>query len=213
MVISLLFESPLLFFIFVLSIIFALTVHEYGHALSSYLLGDPTAKEMGRLSLNPLAHIDPWGFLMLLLVGFGWGKPVPFNPYNLKEQRKSPAIIALCGPLANLISIIFFGLILKLIQKSLGAENLLVIFLSWAILINSTLMIFNLLPIPPLDGSKVLYAFVPKGREDIIYKLEQKGPMILIFLIVIDTFLPFSLLDQLFLWVTNFISHIFGIII
>ena len=79
MVISLLFESPLLFFIFILSIIFALTVHEYGHALSSYLLGDPTAKEMGRLSLNPLAHIDPWGFLMLLLVGFGWGKPVPFN--------------------------------------------------------------------------------------------------------------------------------------
>jgi len=74
-------------------------------------------------------------------------------------------------------------------------------------------MIFNLLPIPPLDGSKIFYAFVPKGREDIIYKLEQKGPMILIFLIVIDTFLPFSLLDQLFLWVTNFISHIFGIII
>lgn len=213
MIFSLLFQSPIIFFIFVLSILIALTVHEYGHALAAHLLGDSTAKEMGRLTLNPLAHIDPWGFLMLLLVGFGWGKPVPFNPYNLREQRKSPALIALAGPLANLISIIVFGLILKFIQVPLGQENLLVYFLSWVVLINTTLMVFNLLPIPPLDGSKILYAFIPPGHEDFIYNLERKGPMILIIFIILDRMMPFSLLSQLLGGIINFIDNIFGLVI
>ena len=108
MALSLFIQSPIIFFIFILSILFALSVHEYGHAFAAYVLGDPTAKNMGRLTLNPLAHIDLFGFLFFLLVGFGWGKPVPFNPFNLRNKKYGPAIVALAGPLFNLFSIIIF---------------------------------------------------------------------------------------------------------
>ncbi len=212
MVFSLLLQSPIIFFVFILSVFFALSVHEYGHALSAHLLGDPTAKHLGRLTLNPLAHIDPLGFLMFLLVGFGWGKPVPFNPFNLKDQKKDSAIIALSGPLANLVSVIIFGLILKFVGSAVGQTNLLVYFLSWLVLVNASLMVFNLIPIPPLDGSKVLYAFIPAGREDIIYKLERNGPIILILFIILDRFLPFSILGYLFTAIFNVISNIFGVV-
>src|SRR3989339_1829095 len=101
-------QDPPLLIIVPLAIIIVISLHEFSHALMGYLLGDKTAEHEGRLTLNPLAHLDPFGTVMLLLVGFGWGKPVPFNPYNLKFQKWGPAWIALAGPLSNFLSAIFF---------------------------------------------------------------------------------------------------------
>jgi len=211
MALSLFIQSPIIFFIFILSILFALSVHEYGHAFAAYVLGDPTAKNMGRLTLNPLAHIDLFGFLFFLLVGFGWGKPVPFNPFNLRNKKYGPAIVALAGPLFNLFSIIIFGLILVLVKNYFFSNSLLILFLSWLVIINAVLMVFNLIPIPPLDGSKILYVVLPKNREDIVYKMEKNGPFILLGLLVLDRLMPISIFGSLFGLVISLISRIFGI--
>jgi len=211
MALSLFIQSPIIFFIFILSILFALSVHEYGHAFAAYVLGDPTAKNMGRLTLNPLAHIDLFGFLFFLLVGFGWGKPVPFNPFNLRNKKYGPAIVALAGPLFNLFSIIIFGLILVLVKNYFFSNSLLILFLSWLVIINAVLMVFNLIPIPPLDGSKILYVVLPKNREDIVYKMERNGPFILLGLLVLDRLMPISIFGSLFGLVISLISRIFGI--
>ncbi|MCD6096829.1 site-2 protease family protein [bacterium] len=211
MALSLFIQSPIIFFIFILSILFALSVHEYGHAFAAYVLGDPTAKNMGRLTLNPLAHIDLFGFLFFLLVGFGWGKPVPFNPFNLRNKKYGPAIVALAGPLFNLFSIIIFGLIFVLVKNYFFSNSLLILFLSWLVIINAVLMVFNLIPIPPLDGSKILYAVLPKNREDIVYKMERNGPFILLGLLVLDRLMPISIFGSLFGLVISLISRIFGI--
>ena len=211
MALSLFIQSPIIFFIFILSILFALSVHEYGHAFAAYVLGDPTAKNMGRLTLNPLAHIDLFGFLFFLLVGFGWGKPVPFNPFNLRNKKYGPAIVALAGPLFNLFSIIIFGLIFVLVKNYFFSNSLLILFLSWLVIINAFLMVFNLIPIPPLDGSKILYAVLPKNREDIVYKMERNGPFILLGLLVLDRLMPISIFGSLFGLVISLISRIFGI--
>ena len=109
MLISLLFSNPPVFIAAVVAILVALTFHEFSHALVSYLLGDQTAKRMGRLSLNPITHIDPVGFVALVTIGFGWGKPVPFNPYNLRYPKWGSAIVAAAGPVSNLLMIIVFG--------------------------------------------------------------------------------------------------------
>ena len=211
MALSLFIQSPIIFFIFILSILFALSVHEYGHAFAAYVLGDPTAKNMGRLTLNPLAHIDLFGFLFFLLVGFGWGKPVPFNPFNLRNKKYGPAIVALAGPLFNLFSIIIFGLIFVLVKNYFFSNSLLILFLSWLVIINAVLMVFNLIPIPPLDGSKILYVVLPKNREDIVYKMEKNGPFILLGLLVLDRLMPISIFGSLFGLVISLISRIFGI--
>ena len=108
MILGLLFSQPVLFIAWIAAILVALSVHEFSHALAGTVLGDNTAKNMGRLTLNPLAHLDMIGTLMLLIVGFGWGKPVPFNPFNLKYPKWGPAIVALAGPFANLICVVIF---------------------------------------------------------------------------------------------------------
>ena len=129
--INLLAQDPMLFFAAAAAIIIALTVHEFAHAAMAYSLGDPTAKEEGRLTLNPLAHLDLWGTILLFLAGFGWGKPVPFNPYNLKNQKWGPAYVSLAGPGSNLGMVIIFSLVLKFIYPAigLGPENALFQFL------------------------------------------------------------------------------------
>lgn len=211
MIIGLLFSQPLLFVGWLVAILFALTIHEFSHALAGYLLGDHTAKEEGRLTFNPMAHLDWFGFLMLLLVGFGWGKPVPFNPYNLKYPKWGPAIVSIAGPLSNLISFIFFGIILKLLITftALSPANLLLQFLGLLLEINLILMIFNLIPIPPLDGSKVLFAVLPAKYDNFKVLLETRGPLILISLIILDNFLNLGLLSALFNWILNLAARFF----
>lgn len=174
--------------------IFSVMVHEVSHGLIAYRLGDDTAKQMNRLNLNPLNHLDPFGSLMLpfflFLMGspvlFGWAKPVPYNPYNLKNPKSGSALIGIAGPLSNIAIAVIFGMlirILKFMPFSGGGELPLFIFLNMIVFINLLLAIFNLVPIPPLDGSKVLFALLPNRYYKIQNFLEIYGIYILLFFI------------------------------
>ena len=194
-------------FIFAIAVlIMSVVIHEVSHGYSANVLGDPTARHAGRLTLNPLKHLDMFGSvlfpLMLFIfkspVVFGWAKPVPYNPYNLKNQRWGPALVALAGPLANISTAIIFGLILRFSD--------LLNFLPYAffeiagliVLINLMLAVFNLVPIPPLDGSKILFAFLPFQWQKIQDFLERYGFFVLI--IFIFLFLQFLFPIVLFLF-------------
>ncbi|MCL5774532.1 MAG: site-2 protease family protein [Firmicutes bacterium] len=155
-------------------ILLALTIHEFSHAYSAYLMGDPTAKYEGRLTLNPVKHIDPIGGLLLLLttlfgggMTFGWAKPVPINPYNFRNAQDGTLITSLAGPVSNLIAAALCGLLFRLgiIPLHPTEENLFIqilyLFVFIFLQVNIGLAIFNLIPIPPLDGSKVLYGLLP----------------------------------------------------
>jgi len=188
--IELLFQNPMIFLASAAAIIIAITVHEFSHAAAAYSLGDSTAKDEGRLTLNPLAHLDLWGTLLLFLAGFGWGKPVPFNPYNLRNQKYGAALISLAGPASNLVMVIVFSLVLKFIYPllGLGAGNGLFQFFYFLIVINAILMAFNLLPVPPLDGSKLLFAVLPPSMDNVRVFLERYGLFVLIGLIFFGGF-------------------------
>ena len=150
---------------FVLVLIISVVVHEVSHGYAAYALGDPTAKLAGRLTLNPLPHIDPIGsilvpgFLILLNPGFifGWAKPVPYNPHNLKAPKWGPALVALAGPASNLLIAFVFGLAVRFLDLPINVLET----LAFVVLMNIALAIFNLIPIPPLDGSKVLFSALP----------------------------------------------------
>ncbi|MEK7639892.1 MAG: site-2 protease family protein [Patescibacteria group bacterium] len=182
---NLLFTEPAIAFAWVVAIVIAIGIHEFSHALVAKLQGDSTAELEGRVTLNPLAHLDPFGFIVLVLFGFGWGKPVPFNPYNLKARRWGPAIVSLAGPAMNVIGIIVFGTILAILARTttLPSDNLLVIFLELLVRFNIVLALFNLLPIPPLDGSKLL-GLLPDQFRGLVEGLTKYGFIILMFVIV-----------------------------
>lgn len=200
MIIRYLFQQPIFFIVWLFAILYALAVHEFSHALGAKIMGDDTAEEQGRLTLNPLAHIDLVGFFMLLFAGFGWGRPVPFNVYNLRNQKWGPAVVALFGPLANFISLAAFIVTIKLlgIFTDFQSENMLIQFLFALVMINAVLMVFNLIPIPPLDGSKVLFAILPGHYNNLKIRLEAQGPYLLLGLIIFDRIMPFSVLSFLF---------------
>jgi Zn-dependent protease len=166
-------------------ILFSAIIHEYMHGWAADYMGDPTAKRAGRLTLNPIAHIDLWGSILLPLfiylgtnggMVFGYAKPVPFNPYNLRDQKYGPAKVAIAGPLANLATALFFGLILRFFPLSGILPQLLAII----VITNLILMTFNLLPIPPLDGSKVLMPFLPYNWQVKLESMERYGIIILL---------------------------------
>jgi Zn-dependent protease len=170
-----------------LILLVALPFHEFSHALAAYRLGDSTAKLMGRLTLNPLAHLDPLGSLLILLVGFGWAKPTPYNPYNLHGGRSGEAIVAFAGPASNLVLAVAAAIPLRYIVASGVAVPIEIVdILRFFIRINILLMVFNLVPIPPLDGSKVLFAFMdPYTERRWRPVLEQYGFIILIAIILL----------------------------
>jgi Zn-dependent protease len=209
---NLLLSDPLIFLLWIVAVTYGLTIHEFFHVWAAYLQGDDTGKQLGRLTLNPLAHIDWLGFFMLLFIGFGWGNPAPFNPYNLKNRKWGPALVALAGPLSNIISLFIFGFAFKILRlyTNLAPSNLLLQFLIYLALVNLVLLVFNLIPIPPLDGSRVLLTVLPDKFNDFKYRLVKNGPLILIFLVIVDSFLPgFSIFGRLFNWVWGLVYWLF----
>jgi len=173
----------------ILILIFSVVIHEVSHGYFAYRLGDNTAKFAGRLTLNPMKHLDWFGSFLLpvmsyLFGGFiiGWAKPVPFNPYNLRNQRWGEAIVAFAGPLANILVALFFGLLIRFGVAYQFGEAFVYIF-STIVFINLILATFNLIPIPPLDGSKILFSILPYSMYGIRDFLERNGLFVLIFFI------------------------------
>jgi len=164
----------------IVSLVIAITIHEFSHAFVADILGDPTPRSQKRLSLNPLKHLDPLGTIMLILVGFGWGKPVVIDPYNFSHPRRDEIFVSLSGPLSNILLAIVMSIFLKLFP-----------FTPLVILIqmNIILAVFNLLPIPPLDGSKIFLNLLPEQKSyEWELAFEKYGIIILIALL----FLPFN---------------------
>lgn len=179
-------------------ILLGLTVHEYCHAFSAWKLGDSTARNQGRLTLNPLKHIDPIGFLFLLFAGFGWAKPVQFDPYQLRNLRRDKAIIAAAGPLSNLVLgiLLIFGIRAIIYFQAHGMINIPIVFLNImlsASTINFALFIFNLIPIPPLDGSHILFSALDlkPQTENMLLKI---GMPILLVILLAQNFAHVSIL-------------------
>jgi len=201
-------DDPVAGIYFVLTLITALTVHEFAHAWAAFQLGDDTAQRMGRLTLNPLKHLDPLGTIIMLAVGFGWAKPVPFDPYAV--TRRHPAgvmLVAAAGPLSNLIMAILASIPFQtgLFDSALGASSLLIIaaeFLKVFIYFNLILLFFNLIPVAPLDGEKVLTYFLPPSGQAAMARIRPYGPMLLMLLLFagrsLFSVLIFTPVDRIF---------------
>ncbi|KAB3532530.1 site-2 protease family protein [Alkaliphilus pronyensis] len=166
-------------------ILVAITLHEFAHAYTAYLLGDPTSKHYGRLTINPISHIDVFGFLMLMLAGFGWAKPVPINPNYFKKRKLGTLLVSIAGPATNILLALIFTILLGL-QLRNGGNSLVISIIEYSIFINIGLAIFNLLPIPPLDGSKVLLAFLPDRFENYYYQYQKYSHVLLLLLLVFN---------------------------
>lgn len=164
-------------------ILIALTFHEFAHGLAAYAMGDDTAKNAGRLSLDPMKHIDPIGFIMLFIMRFGWAKPVPINENNFKHERLGLFFVSIAGITMNLILALIFQMVLfftaDIVQLSAYVDVM-----RGIVWINIMLAAFNLLPIPPLDGSKIIYTFLPRNLRFTFYKYESYGSIILIILLL-----------------------------
>jgi|YelNatPaOPRAMG01_1025707.scaffolds.fasta_scaffold70465_2 Zn-dependent protease len=197
-------------------ILFSLTVHEVSHGWVADKFGDPTARATGRLTLNPIAHLDPIGTIMLFIAHFGWAKPVMINPYNLRDPKKDMIWISLAGPGANFALALISGILLRGFMSFVNVNVSDIITSSiYAILIltlqiNLALGIFNLIPIPPLDGSKILYGLLPYNMEHKFIWLERYGMVILLALFVIDSFTPFKILTFIIWLPANLLSYLFA---
>jgi Zn-dependent protease len=174
-------------------LLFSVIIHELAHGYVAYSLGDPTAKYAGRLTLNPLKHLDPFGSiilpLLLFIAGspflFGWAKPVPINPYNFTDKKYGEIKVSIAGPASNFSLAIIFGLILRFTPNAIIAGNPgIAIALTYIVVINIWLAIFNLIPIPPLDGSWILFSFLPVSMRNVENFLRQYGIVILMMLIL-----------------------------
>jgi len=202
-------DMEIVFFIIIL--IFSIIIHEVSHGFVANYLGDPTAKYAGRLTLNPLKHLDPMGSVLLPVIlilttgkGIGWARPVPVNPANFKDQKYGSLKTAIAGPASNLIIALFFGLLIRFtINLNFFPTEIYPLF-SFIVLINILLAIFNLIPIPPLDGSHILFTFLPASMQNTKNFLGQFGFFILIFLIF---FFPpfFVILNSMINAIFNFI--------
>lgn len=202
-------EIAMMVVIKIVVLIFSVVIHEVSHGYAALALGDRTAQYSGRLTLNPVSHIDPFGSILLplmtsLLGGpvFGWAKPVPYNPYNLRNQKWGPAIVGAAGPAANISIAVIFGLLIRFVPALTRdggqfVENFITIAVAITVL-NLVLAVFNLIPIPPLDGSKVLFALLPYKWQNIQHVLERYGFFILLIFIFFFAQLLVPVINVLF---------------
>ncbi len=182
-------------------ILFSLTIHEFFHAYTAYRYGDSTAKDMGRLTLNPLAHLDFFGTLMMFLSGFrfGWAKPVPVNPYNLRNPRVANLWISAAGPLSNIGLAFIFGMVFRIIAAGgIVVPEAVLMIIKFGVSINISLAFFNLIPLYPLDGSHILKSLLPPRYEAKLFEFQRFSPYILLFLIVTRSF--WFILGPIIIW-------------
>ena len=180
---------------FLLGLVIGITVHEAAHATSAYLLGDDTAYRDGRVTLNPASHLDVLGSLMLLMAGFGWGRPTPVVPSKLSGGVYGYVAVAFAGPLSNLLVV---AVCAALYLAPVFQGGYLALVVAMTAFTNALLFVFNLIPIPPLDGSKVIFPFLPRALDGFVAFMNQYGPMILLGLILVAIFIPrFSILSFL----------------
>jgi len=198
-------------------LIFSIVIHEFAHGWMADSLGDPTAKHLGRLTLNPIPHIDLMGsiiiplFLLLSNSGFiiGWAKPVPYNPYNLRDQKNGPALVGAAGPASNLLLALIFGIIIRiLLIQGVAMDSSIIMLFSIIVFYNILLAIFNLVPIPPLDGSKILFHFLPYSMHGVRETLERNGILFLIIFI----FFGFQLIIPIMLFLFSLITGDIGLL-
>lgn len=208
-------------------ILLALCVHEVSHGFVANKLGDPTARSFGRLTLNPLKHVDPFGFLSMLLVGIGWAKPVPINTRYFKKPRRDMAICAVAGPLSNLLMALIFAVLLRLSYVIANANSvffttndtaltifrLVTILFSTGIRMNVVLAVFNMIPLPPLDGSRVLYLFLPQRALMFFLQYERYIQMGLVIWLIAESYLPFAIISPLVSLISNYIIQFFYLIL
>lgn len=198
--------NPTLFLVGFIALALSIGIHEFSHVLSAYLQGDMTGKMMGRLTLNPIKHLDPWGTVMMVMAGIGWGKPAPFNPNNLRYRRWGSALVAIAGPISNLILVLITGYAFVFVEGRLGLTNYLTIFLGTMVFLNAALAVFNLIPITPLDGSHLLKSVAPVGSP-LVGFLERFGPFLLIGLV----FFGRGILGVAIFYGVQFILKAFGL--
>ncbi|MEE8517638.1 MAG: site-2 protease family protein [Dehalococcoidia bacterium] len=210
---ELLFDDPFAFFVLLVAVAASLTIgitfHEFAHAYAANKQGDPTAARLGRLTLNPLAHLDPTGSVMVLIAGFGWGRPVPVNPLMLKDGRRGMAIVSFAGPFSNMVVALALTVLFQtglltagdFTRESLSSVDALAwvtLIASFSVLLNLILATFNLLPIPPLDGGGILAGIVPESMLPAVAKLQRIGPVILIAVIASTFLTDLNILRYLF---------------
>lgn len=213
---------------YIIAVLIAISVHEWAHAFTADRLGDPTPRDMGRLTVNPLAHIDLLGALMFVIVGFGWAKPVPVNPAYFKHHKGGMALTAIAGPFSNLVLAFVAYLLLQFIAvqnpgsitdllhdtaTSSPALTIVLMILQGSLFVNLALMAFNLFPIAPLDGSNVLRLFIPLRFEDRYDDFMRVGPYILLFLLIFESFLPFPFLSAWIMWIMDTVFKAFTLVI
>jgi len=186
-------------------LLFAITIHEYAHGRAALALGDPTAKRMGRLSFNPLSHLDILGAICLFLFNFGWAKPVPVDIRYFKNLRRDVIIMALAGPAANLGVAFIAGLLIRFFM--LPFEIYLQVLL-WLILMNIGLGLFNLLPLPPLDGSHVLENLLPPGAGQKYREYSRYGPFILIGIVLLNNFAHTGIISRILIGPMFYLAHL-----
>lgn len=186
--------------LFLPGILFGFTIHEFAHAYVAYWLGDDTAARQGRLTLNPLAHLDPMGTLLFVFAGFGWARPVPVDSRFFRNPRRDDILVTAAGPVSNLVVAIVLGLIFRFMPGDFGADSMLAtvkLLMVYAIQINLVLFFFNLLPIFPLDGARIVQRLLPLNEAYAFARLESAGPLILMGLIAIGQLTRFSIIGLL----------------
>lgn len=187
LILSLFQNNPVAAVALLLGLVAGITVHEAAHAYSAYLLGDDTAYRQGRVTLNPASHLDLMGSLMVLIVGFGWGKPTPVTLSKLRGGVFGPVAVAIAGPVSNILIVTVCAV---LYLSLTGGSGYLALILFWVALLNTLLFVFNLIPIPPLDGAKVIFPFLPRSLDGFVEFMNQRGPIILLGLVILTIAVP-----------------------